>query len=129
MRWRQSRRRHRAITGADQRVDRTGHHRPRHRADLRSDDHLRRPHARDSATTTLDPARGLPINASDVNAVTGTIRYDGLGRLTAAWKDSRPTTAKANTQVTYQISNTVPSAVTTQTLNDSVGYATSTALY
>ncbi|MFB4299120.1 hypothetical protein [Actinomadura sp. NTSP31] len=34
-----------------------------------------------------------------------------------------------NTLVTYRLSDTAPSAVTTQTLNDSAGYVTSTALY
>jgi YD repeat-containing protein len=82
-----------------------------------------------STATTIAPLRGLPLTTTDLNSVTSAMRYDGLGRTTAVWGASRPTTQSANAQFSYQISATVPSAVTTKVLNDSVGYVTSTALF
>ncbi|WP_344623916.1 RHS repeat-associated core domain-containing protein [Kitasatospora arboriphila] len=82
-----------------------------------------------TATTTLAPARGLTVAAGDVNNITATSQSDALGRLTAVWTQSRPTTAPANLKFTYTVSNTSLSGTTTDKLNDSLGYVTSYSLY
>ncbi|MEU8975944.1 RHS repeat-associated core domain-containing protein [Streptomyces monashensis] len=82
-----------------------------------------------STTTTLDPARGLPLTTTDPNGVVTTVQYDPLGRTTSAWLNSRATTSPANYTYTYTVSNSGITAVTTNKLNDSSGYQTSTALY
>ncbi|NJP44756.1 polymorphic toxin-type HINT domain-containing protein [Actinacidiphila epipremni] len=82
-----------------------------------------------SATTTLDPARSLTLTSTDVNGLVSTARYDTLGRTTAVWQDNRPTSAPADALYTYTVSQTSYSGITTQTLNNSLGYVTSTTLY
>ncbi|MGW5611640.1 polymorphic toxin-type HINT domain-containing protein [Streptomyces sp. NPDC003753] len=82
-----------------------------------------------SASTTLDPARGLPRTTTDANGVVTTVQYDPLGRTTSAWLDSRATTSPANYTYAYTVSNSGVTAVTTNKLNDSSGYQTSTTLY
>ncbi|MEW2161056.1 polymorphic toxin-type HINT domain-containing protein [Streptomyces sp. NPDC007189] len=82
-----------------------------------------------SITTTLDPARGLPLTTTDPNGVVTTVQYDTLGRTTSAWLDSRATTSPANYTYAYTVSNNGITAVTTNKLNDSSGYQTSTTLY
>ena len=81
-----------------------------------------------STSTTLDPTRGLTLTSTDANGVVTTEYYDSLGRLVDVWKDSRATTAPANTIYTYTVSNDSVSGVTTQTLNDELGYATSVTI-
>ena len=61
--------------------------------------------------------------------ITTTLHYDGLGRLTDVWGYSRPTTSAANDIYSYAVSDSAPTVVTTQTLNDEGGYLTSTTLY
>jgi RHS repeat-associated protein len=82
-----------------------------------------------ATTTTFDPERGLPITVTDPNGVTTTFRYDELGRLTSVWEFGRATSAAANLVYSYDVSNTGPTVVTTEQLNDAGGYVTSTALY
>ncbi|MBW8484423.1 RNase A-like domain-containing protein [Actinomadura parmotrematis] len=82
-----------------------------------------------TATIVLDPRRSVPISTSDPNKITTSSTYDGLGRLTAVWSNSRPTSQPANVKYGYQLSRTAVSAVTTQTANDANGYSLSTALY
>lgn len=82
-----------------------------------------------ATTTTFDPLRGLPASVTDPNAVTSTLHYDGLGRLTGVWQYNRATTAPANYVFSYAVNNNAPTVVTTQRLNDASGYITSTALY
>ncbi|MEU6505504.1 polymorphic toxin-type HINT domain-containing protein [Streptomyces sp. NPDC046942] len=82
-----------------------------------------------STTTTLDPTRGLPLTTTDANGVFTTVQFDTLGRTTSAWLDSRATTSPANYTYSYTISNSGISATTTNKLNDSSGYQTSTTLY
>ena len=81
-----------------------------------------------STTTTLDPTRGLTLTSTDPNGVVTTTYYDALGRLVDVWKDSRATTTPANTIYTYTVSDDSLSGVTTQTLNDELGYATSVTI-
>jgi RHS repeat-associated protein len=82
-----------------------------------------------ATTTTMDPERALPLTTTDPNGIVTTQHYDGLGRRTAVWEDSRATTSPANILYSYAVSATAPTVVTTQVLNDSQGYVTSTALY
>ena len=80
-------------------------------------------------TSTIDPERGIVVKSIDPNGVITQNQADGLGRTTAVWLDSRPTTAAANYKYTYAISQTAPSVTTTDTLNDLSGYATSETFY
>ena len=82
-----------------------------------------------AVTTVLDPLRGLPITVTDANGITTTTHYDGLGRLTGVWEHGRATTSAANLVFAYAVSNSGPSVVTTQQLDDAGGYVTSTTLY
>jgi RHS repeat-associated protein len=82
-----------------------------------------------STTTTYDPLRGIPLAVTDPNGIITTLHYDGLGRLTDVWGYSRPTTDPANEIYSYNVSNTGPSVVTTQQLNNEGGYVTSEQLY
>ena len=80
-------------------------------------------------TTGLDPARSLPVSTTDVNGIVTTMHYDGLGRLIAVWENGRAPSTAASLVYSYALSNSGPSVVTTQRLNDAGSYLTSTALY
>lgn len=82
-----------------------------------------------ATTATLDPLRGVPTASTDANGITSTLHYDGLGRAIAVWGYGRATTAPANALFTYQVSSTAPTAITTQIMNNGLGYNTSTTLY
>ncbi|MFI0746677.1 hypothetical protein ACH4UA_12215, partial [Streptomyces sp. NPDC020939] len=83
-----------------------------------------------TANTTIDPARGLTLTATDANGLVSTTEYDTLGRTTAVWQHDRPTSDPADALFTYTVSPSGGvSGVTTQTLNDSLGYVTSVSLY
>lgn len=82
-----------------------------------------------STSATLDPVRALPVTATDLNGITSIRHYDGLGRVVAQWSANRPVSAPADQLVSYAISPTAPTSVTTQTLNDSLGYQSSVTLY
>ena len=71
--------------------------------------------------------RGLTLTDTDANGVVTTNQYDALGRIAAVFLNSRTTTP--NYIYTYAVSNTGPTAVTTQELNDELGYQTSTLIY
>ena len=80
--------------------------------------------------TTYDPARALPVKATDPNGVVTTEWYDELGRLTGVWEDGRATTTTANYAYAYSIgSGANPTVVTEQQLNDAGTTITSTSLY
>jgi len=79
--------------------------------------------------TTYDPYREQPVTITDANGITTTLHYDGLGRLTGVWEYGRATSDPANFIYSYDVSDTGPTVVTTQTLNDESGYVTSTTLY
>lgn len=72
-----------------------------------------------TATTTKDPARGLPLGGSDANGRVTTVHYDPLGRLTKVWKPGR---SEANgdsphLRFAYEVRNSGgPSWVRTETL-------------
>ncbi|MCO5974830.1 RHS repeat domain-containing protein [Actinoallomurus soli] len=82
-----------------------------------------------AASTTLDPLRGVTTSATDANNITTTTHYDGLGRTIAVWEYGRATSSPADLLFGYQVSNSGPTVVTTQKMNDAQGYATSTVLY
>ncbi|WP_432990987.1 RHS repeat-associated core domain-containing protein [Dactylosporangium sp. CA-233914] len=82
-----------------------------------------------SATTTLDPQRGIILTNSDLNGVVTTSQYDALGRRTAVWFASRQTTGPANYTYSYQLSNSGTTAVTTSRLNKQSTYDTMTVIY
>ncbi|WP_148283041.1 MULTISPECIES: RHS repeat-associated core domain-containing protein [Kitasatospora] len=76
-----------------------------------------------TSTTTLSPARGLPLATTDQNGRTTTSAYDALGRITAVWLPGQPTTSPANQTFAYAVNGTgAPSSVTTSTLNDNSQY-------
>ena len=82
-----------------------------------------------ATTTTLDPLRGIPVSTTDANAITTTLHYDGLGRLTGVWGFNRPASSAANDIFSYAVSASAPTVVTSQKLDDQSGYVTSTTLY
>lgn len=82
-----------------------------------------------STSTTISPARGAALTTTDANGVVTRQQYDALGRSTAVWLYSRATTSPANHRFDYQVSKTGISAVTTQVLNNSSQYQTSTVIY
>ncbi|MFC1435235.1 RHS repeat domain-containing protein [Streptacidiphilus sp. N1-3] len=82
-----------------------------------------------STHVTLDPARNLTLTSTDINGVVSTSQYDTLGRAIAGWSDSRPTTAPANVTYSYSVSDSGPTAITTNTLDDAAGYVPSTVIY
>lgn len=70
------------------------------------------------ATTTVDPAWGLPLTVVDANGRTTSMKYDALGRLVKVWKPGR-TEAHGDSphlRYTYQVRNNAPSTVRTDTL-------------
>ncbi|MEU0558972.1 polymorphic toxin-type HINT domain-containing protein [Dactylosporangium sp. NPDC006015] len=82
-----------------------------------------------STTTVFDPSRGLATASTDLNNLTTTVAYDALGRATGVWRPGRALNQGANLKFTYQISQTVPSAISTSSLNDDGTYRTTIALY
>ena len=79
--------------------------------------------------TTFDPLRGIPLTVTDPNSIKTTLEYDGLGRLTDVWGNNRATTSAASEIYSYAVSNSAPTVVTSQQLNDESAYITSTTLY
>ncbi|MFJ2087670.1 hypothetical protein ACIOEW_00200 [Streptomyces sp. NPDC087901] len=71
----------------------------------------------------------MPLKTTDAAGYSTTSSYDALGRLGSVWNPGFPTTNGPNTKYAYSLSRTVPSTVTTQTLNDDGGYRTSITLY
>ena len=85
-----------------------------------------------ATTTTLDPTRGLSTSVTDPNNAVTSTTYDGLGRATAVWLPGRAkATQSANFTYSYAVSQSAPSAVTTNTLTDGSGgtYTTGVDLY
>ncbi|MEV6496640.1 RHS repeat-associated core domain-containing protein [Streptomyces prunicolor] len=82
-----------------------------------------------ATTTTLDPARGLDLKTTDAAGYSTTSAYDPLGRLTSVWSPGFPTDDNPNIKYSYNLSPSVPSTVTTQTLTDDNAYRTSISIY
>ena len=82
-----------------------------------------------AVSKTLDTQRGLTLTSTDANSVVTTEQYDALGRVTGVWLVSRPISSAANYLFAYSVLNNGPTAVTTQTLNDGLGYRLQTLIY
>jgi RHS repeat-associated protein len=82
-----------------------------------------------ATATSYDPLRGQAVKITDPNGIITTLHYDGLGRLTGVWLYSRPASDPANYVYSYDVSNSAPTVVTTEKLDDASGYVTSTTLY
>ncbi|MEU6407051.1 polymorphic toxin-type HINT domain-containing protein [Streptomyces sp. NPDC046985] len=83
------------------------------------------------ASSTMDPARAQPTATTDAAGLLTSLTYDALGRRTGVWlpNESKVNSAPANTTYTYNLSQTGPSVVATNTLLDNGSYATSETLY
>ncbi len=87
-----------------------------------------------TTTTVMDPGRGSVLSSTDAAGYLTTASYDPLGRLTAVWKPGRSQSAGAAANVTYayQVSQSAPVTVTTNTLVDygaGTNYVTSVSIY
>ncbi|MBS2546425.1 hypothetical protein KGQ19_06055 [Catenulispora sp. NL8] len=95
-----------------------------------------------TSTTTIDPARNLPLHKTDANGRVTDETYDALGRLTAVWSpDRKQATQSPNQKFTYLIPTFTPSApnhmaglntpisVLTETLREDGTYAKSYIYY
>ena len=80
-------------------------------------------------TTTLDPARELPLTVTDPNGEVNTETYDSLGRATAVWLPSEPTSEAASETFSYSVTGTAPSYVTSDTLRSNGSYASDVKIY
>ncbi|MFE2011322.1 RHS repeat-associated core domain-containing protein [Streptomyces sp. NPDC059491] len=79
--------------------------------------------------TTFDGLRGLTLASTDANNRTTSSEYDALGRLTKGWSTGRPVTGQPNTSITYKLSSSVPSTVTTKRLYENGTSGTSITFY
>ncbi|WP_284748525.1 RHS repeat-associated core domain-containing protein [Amycolatopsis sp. RTGN1] len=82
-----------------------------------------------TSTTTVEPSRGNPTTAADVNSVTTDIDYDALGRKTAVWNPGRTRSQAASATFEYGQSKTGPVYVRTRTLQDTNAYTDSYTIY
>ncbi|MFC8231533.1 RHS repeat-associated core domain-containing protein [Streptomyces sp. NPDC057284] len=82
-----------------------------------------------ATTTTLDPVRGLDLKTTDAAGYSTTSAYDPLGRLISVWNPGFPTDNNPNIKYSYNLSQSVPSTVTTQTLTGGNAYRTSISIY
>ncbi|MBB4985114.1 polymorphic toxin-type HINT domain-containing protein [Streptomyces nymphaeiformis] len=82
-----------------------------------------------TTSTTFDGMRGLTLTAKDANNRTSSSEYDALGRLTKGWSTGRATTEQPNATITYNLSNSIPSTVTTKKLYENGTWGTSTTFY
>ena len=66
-----------------------------------------------TATSTVEPTRGLISTVEDLNHLVTESHYDALGRITGVWRPNRDRKAAATVAFAYYVSQTVPTAVTT----------------
>jgi RHS repeat-associated protein len=74
-----------------------------------------------AVTTSYDPVRHLPTTVADANNKVTTQRYDALGRVTETWMPfQNPSTVGAlpYQRYTYAASDTAPTAITTEQLEE-----------
>jgi YD repeat-containing protein len=81
-----------------------------------------------TTATTLHPLRGVPVRTVDQNNRTTELAYDALGPTTAVWFPGRARTDSASKKLTYELTNTGTSSVTTEVLRSDESYATSIAI-
>ncbi|MGY5121081.1 RHS repeat-associated core domain-containing protein [Streptomyces sp. 900105755] len=79
-----------------------------------------------ATTTTYDPLGELALQTTDPGGYVTKQQYDAFGRPTAGFK---PGISSATQKFSYALSNTGPSVVTSQTLDDDGSYRTSEVLY
>ncbi|KAB1932606.1 sugar-binding protein [Micromonospora sp. ALFpr18c] len=82
-----------------------------------------------SVSTTVNPRRGSVLTSTDANQVTTRQQYDAVGRNTAVWLNSRPTSKTANHKFSYTVSKTGVTAVLSQTMNNSEQYTSAVTIY
>ncbi len=84
-----------------------------------------------TSSVTLDPARDVPVEKTDVANLKTDLTYDPLGRLTAVWlpNEAKALHQPANLTYSYTLSATAPSVVTTSRLLENGSYASSETLY
>ncbi|MFE0463401.1 RHS repeat domain-containing protein, partial [Kitasatospora sp. NPDC058965] len=95
-----------------------------------------------SSTTTMDPARNLPLHKADANGRVTDETYDALGRLTAVWTpDRKKATQTPTKKFSYLVPTftpstpqqaggpTTPIVVQTETLREDGSYAEGYAFY
>ena len=84
--------------------------------------------AGNNSTTNYDQERDLSVQATDINGQVTTDAYDELGRVTAVTLP--PDQGQAATyEYSYLLTGNAPPAVTTQTLETSGAYSTSTEIF
>ncbi|MFF9601688.1 polymorphic toxin-type HINT domain-containing protein [Streptomyces sp. NPDC014684] len=83
------------------------------------------------ASSTVDPARGLPTAKTDAAGLLTSLTYDALGRTTAVWlpNEIKANSAPANLTYSYSLSQSAPSVAVTSTLLDNGGYSASETLF
>ncbi|MFI1105077.1 RHS repeat domain-containing protein [Streptomyces melanogenes] len=81
-------------------------------------------------TLEINPTRDLPLAQTDPNGRRTDAEYDALGRTLAVWAPGRTKdTQSASVRYRYEMSQTKPSVVTTETLKDDGNYAASNVIY
>ncbi|WP_405559883.1 RHS repeat-associated core domain-containing protein [Streptomyces canus] len=75
---------------------------------------------------TYDPLRNVPLSVTDPAGYKASGTYDALGRLTQVFN---PGITSPVTKYVYTLSNTGPSTIATQSLNDDGTYRSATMLY
>lgn len=84
-----------------------------------------------TSSQTFDASRGSALTATDVNGNVSTSEYDSSGRLVKQWDALRP---KANyptpsLTITYAVSQTAPSSIRTDRVNNSGGIVSGYAIF
>ncbi len=86
-----------------------------------------------AATTTMEPAWGVPTQAVDANARLTETAFDALGRVTEVWRADRPRTGSqpysGNYKFSYLVRNDAPTVVTTMAIGPNGNYASTNTLY
>ncbi|WP_433230023.1 polymorphic toxin-type HINT domain-containing protein [Micromonospora sp. CA-248260] len=83
-------------------------------------------------TQYLEPAWGVPVAEVDPNGARTDLSYDPLGRLTKVWlpgRDKATYPDTPNSQFTYQVTQSAPVVVTTETLKEDGSYRTGYEIY
>jgi RHS repeat-associated protein len=83
-----------------------------------------------ATTTAYDPLRELPVTVTDPAGLVTSETYNVLGWLTDVWTPGHPeATAPADLEFSYNVSASVASVITTDTITSTGGYNVSEDLY
>ena len=82
-----------------------------------------------TTTTSLDQARQLPLTVTDPNNEVTTETYDDMGRLLTVTPPADQAAGYPEYKYTYDVSDTAPSAVETQTVRANGTYQAAFAIY